>query len=205
MESPALAASLLVQQWPTAADDRLREDVNRLLRTVVAAGGAIGYLAPPTRAQTDSWLDGMLAKVRGGNGALLTLEIDGRIVAMGVWVRETAQVRAHSAELGKIMTDPEVRGRGLGRRLTTELVEHARQAGMETLTLGVRGNNYGAIELYESLGFREWGRLPNVLEVGDERYDQVNLCLQFERAPELVLRGSLPGGNGCSPSRRPQE
>jgi ribosomal protein S18 acetylase RimI-like enzyme len=26
-----------------------------------------------------------------------------------------------------------------------------------------RGNNHGAIELYEQLGFREWGRQPNVI------------------------------------------
>ena len=43
--------------------------------------------------------------------------------------------------------------------------------------------------------------LPNVIEVGDERYDDVRMCLDLGRDPYVVLRGSGPGGPGSSPRR----
>ena len=42
-----------------------------------------------------------------------------------------------------------------------DLVAQARAAGVETLTLQCRGNNHGAIRLYQRLGFTEYGRLAD--------------------------------------------
>jgi L-amino acid N-acyltransferase YncA len=44
--------------------------------------------------------------------------------------------------------------------VTEALIKSAFSAGIETLQLGVRGDNHLAIELYEELGFREWGDCP---------------------------------------------
>ena len=63
--------------------------------------------------------------------------------------------------------------------MTRELIASAAAAGIETLVLGVRGNNHLAIQLYEELGFVEWGRLPDVIEVGDERFDDVRMYLKL--------------------------
>ena len=82
------------------------------------------------------------------------------------------------------------------------LIDSARDHGIETLVLGVRGNNHGAIELYEQHGFREWGRLPDVIEVGNERYDDVRMYLCLGHGPDVVLRGASPDGPGSSPRRR---
>ena len=94
----------------------------------------------------------------------------------------------HSAVIGKVMAHPSARGRGLGRRVVSALVEHARQTDLELLLLGVRGNNHGTIQLYEELGFRECGRLPNRIVVG--------------YPPNVRLRGAEPGGPGSTPPRR---
>ncbi len=67
--------------------------------------------------------------------------------------------------------------------------------------LGVRGNNHLAIELYEDLGFTEWGRLPNVIEVGDERYDDVRMYRRLNQPAGLVFRGSAGRGR-ATPRRR---
>jgi hypothetical protein len=66
----------------------------------------------------------------------------------------------------------------------------------------VRGNNHLAIQLYEELGFAEWGRLPDVIEVGDERFDDVRMYLKLSTPAHLILRGSRPSGPGSSPRRR---
>ncbi|MFG1796807.1 GNAT family N-acetyltransferase [Nocardia sp. NPDC049149] len=191
--------------WPTSADLRLQAGTHRLLHDVTELGGAIGFLSPPTRADTDAWLDGVLAAVRAGDAALAVAMADNHIAAMGLWRRQPGAVFAHSATIERVMAHPTARGLGLGRVIVTALIDNARDTGLETLTLGVRGNNHGAIELYEQLGFREWGRLPNVIEVGNDRYDDIRMYLELPRHPTVTLRGSQPGGPGWSPRRQAQE
>jgi predicted GNAT family acetyltransferase len=49
---------------------------------------------------------------------------------------------------------PSARGRGLGMELLRAAAEHVRDAGAETLALGVLESNAGARRLYDRLGFR---------------------------------------------------
>jgi ribosomal protein S18 acetylase RimI-like enzyme len=51
----------------------------------------------------------------------------------------------------------EARGRGVGRALLTALIESAREAGLERISLSVEPDNR-AVELYRSLGFAAVGR-----------------------------------------------
>ncbi|MFC4858404.1 GNAT family N-acetyltransferase [Actinophytocola glycyrrhizae] len=187
--------------WPAGAPEDLRAAVHRVLRDVVADGGAVGYVEPPTRAQTDAWLADVLADVRRGDGALVLATVDGTVQAMGTWRRERPPVFRTSAEVAKVMAHPAARGLGLGRRVVSALVDHARRAGLELLTLGVRGNNHGTIQLYEELGFREWGRLPNRIVVGADRFDDVKMMLPLGHPPGVRLRGAEPGGPGSTPRR----
>ena len=136
----------------------------------------------------------MLASVAAGDGAMCTAWLDGRLIAMGAWRREEAAYFRHMAELIKIMVHPRARGRRLGLRVIRALIASAAGAGIETLHLGVRGNNHLAIQLYEEAGFTEWGRLPDVIEVGDERFDEVRMYLRLAAPAHLILRGSAPYG-----------
>ncbi len=70
---------------------------------------------------------------------------------------------------------------GLGRALTGALVEDARAASIEVLTLDARGDNERALGLYRSLGFSEYGRLPDFVAVGARRYDKVLYLLDLRR------------------------
>ncbi|XVS65814.1 N-acetyltransferase family protein [Actinosynnema sp. CA-299493] len=185
--------------WPAVADERLRAEVHEVLHDVVAAGGAIGWRRPPGRAATDAWLDGVLASP--ADGALVVARVDGVLRGTATWRRSESEVFMHMAEVRRVTAHPAARGLGLGSRLVGAVIEHARAAGLEVLTLGVRGNNHGAIQLYESLGFREWGRLPNVIAVDDFRFDDVRMYLPLGHREGAVLHGSAPGGLGSSPAR----
>jgi len=123
---------------------------------------------------------------------------------MGTWRREKPVVFKHTGVIGKVMAHPSARGLGLGRQVVSALVEAARRTDLELLTLGVRGNNHGTIQLYEELGFRECGRLPNRIVVGDDRFDDVTMMLPLGFPPHVRLRGAEPGGPGSTPSRRYQ-
>ena len=188
--------------WPSELDDELGAGVHRVLHDVVAVGGAVGYLSPPDRATSDKWLADVLDSVRAGDAALALARVDGRVTAFGCWRRMPFVAFTHSAEIQKVMAHPDARGLGLGRAVVGALIDNARGTDLETLHLGVRGNNHGARELYEDFGFVVHGRTPNVVEVGNLRFDDVRMHLVLGRGPEVELRGSLPGGPGSSPSRR---
>jgi len=56
-----------------------------------------------------------------------------------------------AAAMGNIYTRRDRRGRGLGRIVTSAVLDHLRD--LETIGLNVRADNAAAIRLYESLGF----------------------------------------------------
>lgn len=196
--------------WPAEMTGELAAQTHQLIAAVVELGGAIGWMSQPPRAETDGWLTGALAAVAAGDGALCAGWLDStrsqgrQLVAMGMWRRDEAGYLRHTAELVKIMVHPRIRGQRLGRRITDALVSDATRAGLETLLLGVRGNNHLAIQLYEEAGFVEWGRLPDVIEVGQERFDDIRMYRKLGSHPQLIPRGSRPGGPGHAPRRLPE-
>ncbi len=68
----------------------------------------------------------------------------------------------------KVAALPELRRRGLGRRLMALAEEHALEVGGETLTLEVRPSNAAAIALYHDLGFAVAGRRPAYYPDGED-------------------------------------
>lgn len=65
---------------------------------------------------------------------------------------------AGEAELLLVAVDPQLRQRGIGRRLIEQVADDARQRSAHTLFLEVRENNNAARNLYQSLGFIDVGR-----------------------------------------------
>ena len=54
--------------------------------------------------------------------------------------------------------NPKFQGRGIGKAVTIAGLKHLRYEGIFSAMLYVDANNTGAINLYTSLGFKEWGR-----------------------------------------------
>ena len=146
---------------------------------VVAAGGAIGWPSVPSRAEFDEWLAEVVSAVRAGDGiAVLAGGAGGAVLGFGYWRRYERPTLRVNADVEKVFVGPGARGAGIGQRLISLLVESARQTGIETLTLDVRGDNTGAIRLYERLGFTEYGRRRSFVAFGAHRYDQVLMSLK---------------------------
>lgn len=57
------------------------------------------------------------------------------------------------ADITNVAVRESFRGRGIGRRMLTFLMEMGRSQGIERFTLEVRAGNQAAIHLYETLGF----------------------------------------------------
>ncbi|MBE6908082.1 MAG: GNAT family N-acetyltransferase [Ruminococcaceae bacterium] len=72
----------------------------------------------------------------------------------------------HRAGLG-IAIIREYWGQGLGRMLLREAAAHAKAAGFVQLELGVYADNERAFALYESEGYRQYGRIPGAFRLRD--------------------------------------
>ncbi len=112
-------------------------------------------------ADADEVLD-LIARTQPGPFATRTLEVGryvgirrrGRLVAMaGERLRIDGQV-----EVSAVCTDADHRGRGLARRLVSDVVAGA-VAGGDVPFLHVAATNHGAQRVYRDLGFRERRRV----------------------------------------------
>ena len=65
------------------------------------------------------------------------------------------RVSHDTADLDRIAALPQVRRRGVGRRLLGNLIDHAVNRGADRMLLEVAADNAGAVALYQSAGFVE--------------------------------------------------
>lgn len=83
------------------------------------------------------------------NGVFLVADDGERLVACAAWRRH-----GDDAELKRMFTAKEARGRGLGRRMLTAIEESARAAGCHRVILETGDRQPEAIALYEKAGYR---------------------------------------------------
>ena len=189
--------------WLGAVDEPLVDAAHRVVRGVMELGGAVGWVHVPDRAETAQWLAEIAAEAAAGRTRAALVSWAGRLEAIGRWTWYAKAAVGVNAEVLQVMVHPDARGRGLATLLVGTLVADARAAGVETLTLDVRGNNHAAMALYEAHGFTVAGRLPDFVAVGDERWDRVIYRLDLRTGDYPVRRhGARPVGPGASTVRR---
>lgn len=170
-----------------------------LLVAAVVRGEALGLSPGITRQEYDDYLERLMQDAdRGDAGLVAARSADGAVVGTAQWTRSTYTTRKVLGELDRVVVTPESRGSGVGRALIDAAVADARAAGIEVLMLEVRGNNHGALTLYERNGFRYAGTLPDVVAIGAARHDVVLMSRELARPAGTDLLGQLPAGQGAS-------
>jgi ribosomal protein S18 acetylase RimI-like enzyme len=160
-------------------DETLTLAATELFGRLVNAGAALGWIAPPSLAEIWDLLGDLARGSSRGEACLVIARVDGRLAALGCWGRYTRATHRPHADVYKVAVDPVEQGRGLGRRVMTELIEAAVEQQVEVLTLDLRADNTAAIALYESLGFDRYGRLERFVAVGEARYDKLFYALDL--------------------------
>jgi ribosomal protein S18 acetylase RimI-like enzyme len=188
--------------WPVRSTEGLEDpaaQVVRLVRAVMAEGAALGWSGVPTQEQALAWWQDLLAEVDAGRAAVSAAYDEGELVGLAEWRRYDLGPQTQNADLEKLLVARSCRGAGVGAALVEDLLAQARADGVETVTLQCRGNNHGAIRLYQRLGFDEFGRLRDFVAAGNERWDKVLMAIDLRTGAEpLVRHGSDPVGEGAS-------
>lgn len=148
-----------------------REQVLDLWHATVRAGGAVGLRADATREDVARVLDEQLARERDGRSVGGRLRgPDGALVGLAWWQLTDDPLFAHRADLARLMVDPELRGRHLGRLLLAGMHTLARTLpGVDVLTLDYRAGT-GLGDFYAAAGYVEVGRWPGLIEVTPGEY-----------------------------------
>ncbi|MCV9936266.1 GNAT family N-acetyltransferase [Boseaceae bacterium BT-24-1] len=160
---------------PLVAQSARRRFAERGYRVETASFGMVAELDPglhrpdpgmiATPQADDPWIDGVCSHQTGTKrnrdhlaaivtgvrlpAAFATLMHEGRPVAYAMSVAERGM-----AEIGAVIVDEALRGKGLGRRLMLGLMGWAAAQGCSLAYLQVDQSNGLALEMYRRLGFR---------------------------------------------------
>lgn len=145
---------------PLRPDPAVDAELSDLLIAVVAGGGSVGFMHPLAPERAAAFWDGALAAAARGERIVLGA-FDGDVLAGTVTVRlDCPPNQPHRAELAKLMTRPDRRGRGVARVLMVAAEAAAVEHGRTLLVLDTATDG-GAAGLYEGLGFTLAGEIPD--------------------------------------------
>lgn len=149
------------------------DELTKLLDELVRGGAALGWIAPPTANAVAELLQALAAGSAEGDAALALARVHGELAGVGYWRRYERPTHRPQADIEKVAVSPAAHRRGIGRALIQALVEAASTASVEQLTADLRADNHASLALCTSLGFRQYGRLPDFVAVGEDRYDKI--------------------------------
>lgn len=162
---------------PLGVDDA--EDYVRLRRAMLLEA-PFAFLSSP-----DDDIGSHTSKVRdslaGGDGsAVFGAYASALVGAIGLY-RERHAKSAHKAHIWGMYVAPAHRRLGIGRRLLTAAIDHARTlAGVSQILLGVSEMAPAARALYESVGFRTWGTERRAIAHDGRFADEHHMVLMLD-------------------------
>ena len=108
-----------------------------------------------------------------------------RLVGVVALVREEQTKEHHKASVFGMYVDARMRRKGIGRALMTIVLQVARELrGLRQVRLSVVESNRAALRLYESLGFKVYGREEAALLVSGRFFTELLLVRRvFRRSP----------------------
>ncbi len=157
--------------------DELPEQVIQLWTEVAAAGGAVGFAGPVSRADVEPVALGALSAVADGHDLLLAGYVGDKLTGMLFLVSHRFALQRHWRTVKRVMVHPGSQRHGYGAELMREGERIARARGVEALHLTVRAGQ-GVEDFYAGLGYEEVGRFPGTLRLapGDDR-DEIQMWL----------------------------
>jgi ribosomal protein S18 acetylase RimI-like enzyme len=111
----------------------------------------------PTEANAATWARFTQDGLNKGRNFLLVAKTGNRTIGYAlanVSKESPFELSEPICFLNDVYVAPEFRGKGIGKRLTTECLSRMKTKGFETVRLNVLPENKIAIRLYEKLGFK---------------------------------------------------
>lgn len=153
----ALPASRIEALTDTPASRAALAD---LLVETVAAGGSVSFMHPLARDDAEAFWAGSLAAAARGERIVFGAFLGEELAATLTLLLACPPNQPHRAELAKMMTRVDRRGRGLATALIAAAEMEATRRGKTLLMLDTAADE-GAAGLYEKAGFIFGGEIPD--------------------------------------------
>ncbi|CAG0926790.1 diamine N-acetyltransferase [Thermoflexales bacterium] len=125
-------------------------------------------------------LDSLAQQLRARENFTLGAFEDEQLVGMVGFYREGALKLRHKGYIVSMYVLPDYRARGIARALLVEAIARVKRLpDLKQLLLGVVVTQATAKRLYESLGFKVYGREPDAVKIGDEYLDEELMLLKL--------------------------
>jgi ribosomal protein S18 acetylase RimI-like enzyme len=145
---------------PLTAEPNTITALSEMLVEVVANGGSVSFMHPLPLADAIAFWSRSLAAAAAGERVVLGAFEDDRLVASVTLLLDCPPNQPHRAEIAKLMTRMDARGRGHARALMLEAERLAVSNGRTLLNLDTAEED-GAAGLYDGLGFQRVGLIPD--------------------------------------------
>jgi ribosomal protein S18 acetylase RimI-like enzyme len=145
---------------PLSRSPAIRAMLSDLLIEAVANGGSVSFMDPLPPATAEKFWDNALAAAARGDRIVLGAFEGDLLVGTLTLVLDLAQNQPHRAELVKMITRISHRGRGVATALLQRAEQMALAEGRTLLVLDTASDG-GAAPLYESVGFKLAGEIPD--------------------------------------------
>jgi ribosomal protein S18 acetylase RimI-like enzyme len=161
---------LAAHEWQLLRDARIQ--------SLVDAPRQFGVTEEEARALPDGEWQAMVAEGEAGQLGHVVVATSGtEPVGLAIIERDRFERRQHRARVWAVWVHRDFRGRGVGRRLMTALLDWARARGVVAVYLDVVVGNDPARSLYERLGFVRRDLDPYSLRIDGEFVAQEKLVL----------------------------
>jgi ribosomal protein S18 acetylase RimI-like enzyme len=136
------------------------EELSELIIEVVANGGSVSFMHPLSKKTAAAFWEASLASADRGERVVLGARENGKLISTITLLMNCPENQPHRAEIAKLMTKIDKRGKGVARALVTIAEQMAVKKGRTLLNLDTAADE-GAAGFYESLGFNKSGVIPN--------------------------------------------
>lgn len=155
-------------QWlvtPAMVELPVRNQLLRCRRHVANAGGAVGFpFTPVSEEQAESSIATMVDSPGDGVNRILVSTVNGDLAGWLYLSGNSNELTAHWAQVMRVQTAAEFRGRGVGRALMHEAARAASEdLPLEQLHLELR-SGMGLTGFYQSCGWQELGARPRLFD-----------------------------------------
>jgi RimJ/RimL family protein N-acetyltransferase len=139
-----------------------------------------------TQKEETKFVRAMVKGVKERRGANAVAFVDGQPVGECTLSRRIPGDMHHTGTIGIVVLDG-FRGIGIGERLMTEVLRKSRRLGVWLVELEVVTGNEPAVRLYEKLGFRQVGVIPNKILRDGKHRDIISMYTDL-RGSDITIR-----------------
>ena len=181
--------------WPASIDETLRKGIVSLYNDAIDQTTVIGYTQHLSQEEGDVLVDGLDASLQKGELALFAGAVGDEVVVMALLNASDMPNCSHIANLSKGIIRSDFQKNGLVRKAFLAIAEYCEQQGYSLITLDVR-ENCKAHHVWQSVGFREYGRLDDYARVDGIAHAGVFMC---QSTADLKAR-MQEGGESAAPA-----